>query len=219
MKSLYLYGVLAEKYGAGPHTFDAHTPHELIRALVVNADDEIDNIIRSGSWHFVAGPIETGNYLDESEIILGSSENEFHLLPVVKGSGGIGKIILGAVLIGIAAWFTFGAAGAAAGVGIATASAAPAAAGFTVLGMTISWSTVGMFGASLALSGIAEVMAGSPKIGDYSSQERPDNMPSFMFNGPVNTSTQGQPCPLVYGRFRVGSYVVSAGVEIEELPV
>lgn len=217
MKSLYLYGVLAEKYGAGPHTFDAHTPHELIRALVVNADDEIDNIIRSGSWHFVAGPIETGNYLDESELILGSSENEFHLLPVVKGSGGIGKIILGVVLIGIAAWFTFGAGGAAAAA--LGGTAAPAVSGFTVLGMTVSWATVGMFGASLALSGIAEVMAGSPKIGDYSSQERPDNMPSFMFNGPVNTSTQGQPCPLVYGRFRVGSYVVSAGVEIEELPI
>lgn len=53
--------------------------------------------------------------------------------------------------------------------------------------------------------------------GAYSSRGRPDQKPSFIYNGPVNTAEQGLPVPLVYGTMRVGSVVVSAGIVAEEI--
>ena len=48
-------------------------------------------------------------------------------------------------------------------------------------------------------------------------QERPEERPSFIFNGAVNTMGQGGPVNLVYGRFLTGSAVVSAGTNAEQL--
>ena len=50
-------------------------------------------------------------------------------------------------------------------------------------------------------------------------QERPENKPSYLFNGAVNTTEQGQPIPLLYGELIVGSAVVSAGLTDKEIPI
>lgn len=42
------------------------------------------------------------------------------------------------------------------------------------------------------------------------------NQPSYVFNGAVNTESQGHPVPLCYGRMRVGSAVISAGIEADD---
>lgn len=52
---------------------------------------------------------------------------------------------------------------------------------------------------------------------DYEKSEANNQAPSFLFNGPTNSSTQGFPVPVVIGRCRVGSVVVSAGLEIADL--
>ncbi|WP_260627457.1 tail assembly protein [Pseudomonas protegens] len=44
----------------------------------------------------------------------------------------------------------------------------------------------------------------------------PNNRPSYSFNGAVNTSVQGNPVPLLYGRMIVGSAVISAGIYSED---
>lgn len=51
----------------------------------------------------------------------------------------------------------------------------------------------------------------------YENTTRPDQKPSFAYNGPVNTSEQGLSIPLVYGQMRVGSIIVSAGIVSEEV--
>jgi predicted phage tail protein len=40
---------------------------------------------------------------------------------------------------------------------------------------------------------------------DRAFGERPENKPSFLFDGPVNTITQGHPVPVGYGKAFVGS--------------
>ncbi len=47
--------------------------------------------------------------------------------------------------------------------------------------------------------------------------EKPDNQPSYVFNGPVNTTAQGQPVPIGYGRLIVGGAVISAGISIDDI--
>lgn len=71
---------------------------------------------------------------------------------------------------------------------------------------------------SLAISGIAQALFAPPKP-SVSGSERPENKPSYVFNGPVNTTQQGHPVPVGYGKLRVGSQVISAGLYAEQIPV
>jgi predicted phage tail protein len=64
-------------------------------------------------------------------------------------------------------------------------------------------------GVSLALSGLAEML--TPRISTAATPEKPENQPSFAFDGSVNTMGQGGPVPLGYGRLRIGCQVISVG--------
>lgn len=68
-------------------------------------------------------------------------------------------------------------------------------------------------GASLMIGGLIEMLSPRPKKSNNTS----DDGTSYYFNGPVNTTAQGVPVPLVYGRCLVGSQAVSASVTIDQL--
>lgn len=66
----------------------------------------------------------------------------------------------------------------------------------------------------LIAGGVIQLLTPQPKAGK--NKDRPENAPSYVFNGAVNTQAQGNPVPLLYGRMIVGSAVVSAGIEAED---
>ena len=70
-------------------------------------------------------------------------------------------------------------------------------------------------GASLALSGVADLLTPVPKTPDFSSEQDPRL--SFKFSGLQNTSRAGTPVPIVYGEIFTGSVVISAGVDTEQV--
>jgi predicted phage tail protein len=63
-----------------------------------------------------------------------------------------------------------------------------------------------LMGASMALGGIAQMLA------PHSSPNSATQTTSYDFNGAQNTTYQGGPVPLLYGRMRVGSTVISEGL-------
>ncbi|WP_377706680.1 tail assembly protein [Pseudomonas protegens] len=69
-------------------------------------------------------------------------------------------------------------------------------------------------GAVLAIGGVIQML--SPQAKGLGTQDTPNNRPSYSFNGAVNTSVQGNPVPLLYGRMIVGSAVISAGIYSED---
>ncbi len=69
-------------------------------------------------------------------------------------------------------------------------------------------------GIALAAGGAIQML--SPQAKGLGTQDSPNNRPSYSFNGPVNTSVQGNPVPLLYGRMIVGSAVISAGIYSED---
>lgn len=92
----------------------------------------------------------------------------------------------------------------------------------TILGATLV--AVGVYtgqtwlvniGISLALGGVAQMLAKSPTANTNETK----NNPSYIFNGGVNTTAQGQCVPVGYGRMRVGSAVISAGIYTSDIPV
>ena len=70
-------------------------------------------------------------------------------------------------------------------------------------------------GASLALTGVSEMLFPLPKPVDFSSEQDPRL--SFQFSGIQNTSRAGTPVPIVYGEIFTGSVVISGGIDTEQV--
>lgn len=69
-------------------------------------------------------------------------------------------------------------------------------------------------GAALVLGGVAQLLAGTPK---QNSTTDADNLPSYGFNGALNTTAQGNPVQWFYGEGIVGSQVISVGIDTEQI--
>ncbi|ERO65287.1 tail assembly protein [Pseudomonas piscis] len=133
--------------------------------------------------------------LSEEDLEKPTGRDVIRIVPVIAGSkraGGL-QTIIGVAMIAIATVMTGGFGGFAAGG---------------------AWGAVGAVGTSMALGGVIQML--SPQAKGLSTQDGPNNRPSYSFNGAVNTSVQGNPVPLLYGRMIVGSAVISAGIYSED---
>ena len=77
---------------------------------------------------------------------------------------------------------------------------------------------VGTIGVSLTLNGIATALSPQPDMGLERGREAA-KLESFVFNNVVNTSKQGLPVPIAYGRVFVGSAVLSSGLDVDQKQV
>jgi predicted phage tail protein len=191
VKTLFLHGYLKEKYGEF-FNLDVATTAEALRAVAVQVPGfEAD--VRAGNWHVLRGPLDAEDSMDADGILVTlGNQNEVHLLPAVAGANVNALMVVAGVVLMALGYFTFG------------LSLGPGMALFAA-------------GAGMALGGIIGMTMKLPMGGDPASQEATDNRPSFLFNGPTNTSSQGLAVPRGYGRVRVGSIVISASVQSEEL--
>ncbi|MEH6641389.1 hypothetical protein [Vreelandella glaciei] len=194
MKQIILHGALGARFGES-FSLDVRDPAEAVRALGVQLKG-FREALEAGHWHVMRGPLDNGDDLNEEGLTVAlGNQSEIHIMPAVEGAGdGLGNIIAGALLVA-AAFYTGG--------------ASLAAWGTLSSGLAIA-------GGGMALGGIIQMTTNLPGA-DYNDRESPAERPSFLFDGPVNTSTQGLPVPVIYGRVRVGSVVISAGMTAEEL--
>lgn len=194
MLVVILYGHLAKKYGKR-HKLDVSSPAEAIRAFSANYKDFKESIINGGGYRVLAGNDDRS--YDEG-IRLPTSKT-IKIIPVVQGSSGLGRIVLGAALIAASYYLP----------GLQYFSAFSS---FSINASAIASS----IGFSLLLGGVSQLLFSPPSSssGDY---EKVNNKPSYNFNGAVNTTGQGNPVPICYGRLRVGSQLVSASTETANL--
>ena len=128
----------------------------------------------------------------EDDIQTPLGKDVIRIAPVLTGSkraGGL-QTIIGAVLIAVAYFNPFG------------YLTGPAA------------SMMMMAGASMVMGGVMQMLSPPPK--GLGAQDSPNNRASYSFNGPVNTSAQGNPVGLLYGQLIVGSSVISAGIYAQD---
>ena len=150
--------------------------------------------------------VKVGNYeIDEKEINYPVGQEDIHFIPVISGSGGAKKALLGIALIGIA---------------IALHGAAPAFGfgGFTAAGtgaMAAFSATLANVGLGLTLMGVSEMLFPTPQPQRFESEEDPRL--SFNFGGTQNTSRAGTPVPIVYGEIFTGSVVISAAIDTNQV--
>jgi len=90
--------------------------------------------------------------------------------------------------------------------------------GGTLFGGGILGGIVGHLATALLFTGIAYALSPHARGGSTGEYAPQAENPSYLFNGAVNVSEQGGPVPIVYGRTRCSSVVISSAVETEALP-
>lgn len=200
MRLIRLKGPLGRKYGK-VHKLAVNSPAEAIRALCANFPGFEQEMLTSHERGVAYKCIVDNNRLSEEHLGYPMS-HRFTITPVVHGGGKFLGVILGAVLIGAALFFSGGLAGAP----LAAALSGTAFAG-------ISFGTIALFGVSLLLGGIASLLAPTPKNDNGSGVEKKENP---YFDGAENVSAQGATVPIGYGRAIVGSAVISASITVEQ---
>jgi len=163
------------------------------------------------------------DHTDDSDLVVSRKTlREIDIVPVPAGAGGgnggMFKMIIGLFLVIVASVVTFGVAAPGAIVGFASF--------FATMGTVFAMKAVFMFGAALLLGGLFELVSGSPKSSNGGNNdmgsgesEKAELAPSYLFGGAVNTANQGNPIPIGYGRLRIGSQVIAAGVRSTAIPV
>lgn len=216
MKVVKVYGALRKRLGGRCRfEFHADTPAQALKALCVNFPGlERWLIDREGEglgFRVTIGREKVTND-NAGDLALPWSEREvFSITPVVCGAGrgfgqilaGIGLIALSFILPGAGAFGTIGLMGAASTVGTAGV--------LTAIGTSLSF-----MGASLILGGIASMISPSPSLG-FNNGKESARLESFTFSSIVNTTKQGLPVPIAYGRCFAGSGVISSGLDVDQL--
>ena len=206
LRKIRLYGHLAEHCGQKVFKAVARTPAEAIRFLLCNFP-ELRSIMSGGHYTVAVGPhtLELGQSPEQIKYPL-MADDEIRIIPVVAGAG------VKDLLFAIAGIALIGFAIASGGAGFSLAGSVP---GFVATGATPSAlaAAAGNIGIGLALTGIAGML--SPTVPTPDSDNDPRN--NFSFSGIQNVSREGIPVPIAYGEVIVGSVVISAGLNVEEL--
>ena len=212
MKVVKVYGALRKRLGQCRFELEAATPAQAIKALCVNfpgLDKWLIDSEKDGVGYRVTVSKEKATEQDISPLIMPWSEKDvFSITPVIAGAGrGLGAILAGVALIGIAvasggAGFAFNATQ---GVGFVGTGAVPSALA----------AAAGNIGIGLVFMGIAQTLSPQPSLD--STLDESAQLESFSFSNVVNTSKQGLPVPIAYGRVFVGSAIISSGLDVDEV--
>lgn len=193
IRTVRLYGRLGATFGRRFH-LAVSSPADAVRALCSQLQGFERYLMESKDRGMAYAVFIGKRNLSEVELDTPPGDDDIRIAPVLLGAkeGGWFQIILGAALIAVAAFATGGLSLAfSAGAGI--------------------WGSVALAGVSMILGGVVQLLAPSPKAAG--SRDRPENTPSYAFNGPVNTQAQGNPVPLLLGKMVIGSAVASAGIK------
>jgi len=198
LSKIKVYGRLARFLGERTFEAEISSPTDALRFLLANFPSLESHMMEQNYC------VKVGDYeISETELDTPTGSQEIKIVPVIMGARkGIGKFLLGAVLIGVAVFAP------AAGLGLGSAQGTLL---FGTTGGGALAAAAGNVGIYLALSGAAEMISPTP-----SPDSASDDPASFTFNGIQNTIRAGVAIPVVYGEIFTGSLVVSGGIDTDD---
>ena len=188
MVNVRFYGSL-KQFGS-EFRLDCQNTAEIVQALTSQIP-KLRQFIQQGLFTVRVGRDYFDNrYLEQGLSHKLKDDATVHFTPVLKGSkrGGLFGVIAGVAII-------------------ASAIALGPLAG--IISTNAAW-IVGSVGASLLLGGVAQMLTKMPEMKLGTEKEKKQ---STAFSNLSNMTAQGKPMPLAYGRMRVGSLIISQGVE------
>jgi predicted phage tail protein len=187
LRTIHLGGSFGRRFGY-KHRMAVDSPAEAIRALRSQFRG-IDKYLIDSKDKGVGYVVFVGKRnIDKDQLHDPCGDNVIKIAPTIMGGKSPWiRIIIGVILIAVSLMVDW--------------------SGTTA---TMIGSAMFSMGMAMAMGGVVQLLTPQPK--GMSSKDRPDNQPSYNFNGPVNTQAQGHPVPILYGELIVGSAVVSAGI-------
>lgn len=185
MKTIKLYGVLAEKFGK-EFRLDVESTREAMRALSIQVAGFEKFMIHAHEHGLEFAVWQDKQNISETELNMNTDAEVIKIVPRVIGAGGATQAILGVVLI--AAAFITG------GTSLAAWGALEAGLAGAGIGMLVG--------------GVAQMLMPTANPQD---QNQDGNKPNHGFGGAVTTVTQGSPIPVLRGCREIGGFIVSAG--------
>lgn len=192
LTTVTLYGPLGKEFGRD-WKLAVSSPAEALRLIEANKPG-FKNWIRNSLGKYDRYKVivdyhnGTKEHLDKDSFPLQRAVKRIRLVPIIAGAGGgFGKMILGVLLIALS---------------------------FTPFGAPFAPFLQGA-GVMLVLGGVTELISPRPKKSEDAGIR--EDGTSYFFDGPVNTTQQGVPVPLMYGRVLAGSHAISAKVTVDQL--
>jgi len=192
LRKVHLYGDLAEKFGP-EFEFDMDSFFDCVKALQC-AFKDFKKTISPNEYALFVDDLN----INEQCISLNLGPGDFHIFPKVFGSGLNGlktsgriSFIVGALLVigGIGALFYTGGASEEVSVWMVMTGIGLMAGGAVMMLMS------GLF----------------PDLDTEAARK------SFIFSNIANSAKQGDPVPICYGQYLVGSIVISGSLDVEDL--
>ena len=205
MRTIRIYGKLAKFLGRRTFRAEVASAAEAVRFLLANFP-QVERHMVDQHYRVSLGT----RALEARDLHEPAGGSDITFVPVIGGAGAVGRIVAGVALIALASVVSFGTVG-----GLFAAGALNS----MIFGV----------GASLALGGVAQLLTPVPKIsgpgaavmGSMSSGAKgaddSDPRKNYSFSGIQNTSRQGVPVPVIYGEVIVGSVVISAGIDVDQV--
>ena len=200
MVEVKLLGELGKRFGR-KHKFMAHSARDIFSALshqIEGFKDYFCNAHEKGiGFKLIDGDPDGMSY---ENVLMGC--RRLIIAPILSGGGSIGKILIGVALIALA---FIPIAGQAAFAGFV------AAKGAFAIGSGVLFS----LGTTLVLTGIAQLLTPTPD-----AQKETDRKDSFLFDRTSDLTVQGQPVPILYGKFLAASpLIISSALTTQQVPV
>lgn len=188
LSTIRVYGRIARFLKRRVFRAEVSSAGEAVRFLLANFP-YLEPELAQGHYRVTVGDYDLG----EDELSHPCGQQEIRIIPVVAGAGAAGRIIAGAVLIGL--------------------SFIPGLQTTAILGSKLMVSTALLsVGSSLVLGGVAQLLTPVPRL-PQGQDTQDDPRKSYSFSGIQNVSRSGVPVPIVYGRTLVGSVTISAGID------
>ena len=215
LRTVKVYGHLAEHCGQSVFEAMVRVPADAIKFLLCNFP-ELRGLMRDGYYKVAVGPhdLQLADCPEQIGYPL-AVDDVVQVIPVLSGAGGggVGKILAGAALIGIA----IASSGAGLFAGGAMGFGATATGGFAAATFGAKLAVVaGNIGLALAVGGVAEMISPQPpSLPEIDNDPRRAN--NFGFSGIQQTAREGSTIPVVYGETLVGSIIISQGLNVDEV--
>lgn len=179
-----LQGVLAKEF-LPEWELAINTPAEAIR--LIDANDSkflpwIQSHLTEYEFYKVIATFHDGRTeeLGEDDLLMHMKIKELHIVPLINGSGAIGRIIGGVVLM--------------------------------IIGLFVY--PLFAVGLMLVVGGVTQLLSPVP---DLKKKDGEFDRRSSYFDGPRNTTTQGSPVPMIYGRVLTGAQPISINYTVEQI--
>lgn len=189
MRTIRLYGQLARFLGRRSFQADVASVGEAVRFLLANFPHLEPHMTQQ---HYRVSLDQRAIGIDEINEPSGQAAISF--VPVIGGAGTVGRIIAGVALIAL--------------------SFVP---GFAAWAGPLAFKLIVGIGISLVTGGVAQLLTPVPGISTGDMTDNSDPRKNYSFSGIQNVSRQGVPVNIIYGEVIVGSAVISAGIDIDQV--